>query len=135
MSTPRGIRNNNPGNIRHGINWDGLSEEQPDKSFCTFERPEYGIRAMAKILLTYERKYGLDTVAGIINRWAPPVENNTTAYVDHVAAQCGVDPHERIVVASYLDKLCLAIIAHENGQQPYTYETIQHGLDMALGVA
>ncbi|WP_027179783.1 hypothetical protein [Maridesulfovibrio bastinii] len=134
MDIPRGIRNNNPGNIRHGINWEGLAELQPDKSFCSFKSPEYGIRAMAKILLTYQRKYGLNTVFGIINRWAPPVENDTGAYIEHVSSECGVAPHEEIAVADFLGELCTAIIRHENGQQPYEHTIIQKGIALALGL-
>ena len=58
----RGIRNNNPGNIRHGEKWEGLSDKQTDSSFCIFVSPEYGIRALAKVLLTYYKKYQLNTV-------------------------------------------------------------------------
>ena len=36
MAIPRGIRNNNPGNIRHSDQWKGLTPEQPDPDFCTF---------------------------------------------------------------------------------------------------
>lgn len=132
---PRGIRNNNPGNIRHGSNWNGLAEEQPDSAFCTFIKPEYGIRAMGKILLNYQKLYGLDTVSEIINRWAPPVENDTGAYAAHVAEKIGVDPDEKISVYSNLQGLVLAIIKHENGQQPYDIATIQRGIEMAQGKA
>ena len=128
---PRGIRNNNPGNIRKGTAWDGLAVDQPDRSFCTFENPEHGIRAMGKILLTYERKHGLNTVAGIINRWAPPVENNTDSYADHVAERLGVDPEEGITVADHLEELVTSIIKHENGVQPYDSEVIMEGCSMA----
>ncbi|MBI9109907.1 structural protein [Maridesulfovibrio ferrireducens] len=135
MSEPRGIRNHNPGNIRHGAKWNGLAEEQLDKSFCTFKTPEHGIRAMGKILITYQDKYGLDTVSGIIDRWAPPIENDTNAYAEHVAKQLEVGVDEPIVVRSFLDKLCTAIIRHENGVQPYDIATVQRGVNMAMGVA
>ncbi len=132
---PRGIRNNNPGNIRHGDKWDGLAAEQPDSAFCTFIDPEHGIRAMGKILLNYQKRYGIDTVAGIIGRWAPPNENDTGAYAAHVAEKIGVDPDENISVFSNLQGLVLAIIQHENGQQPYNLSTIQRGIEMAQGKA
>jgi len=128
---PRGIRNNNPGNIRHGSKWNGLTEEQPDISFCTFVDPQHGIRAMGKILLTYERRYELKTVASIINRWAPPVENDTGAYAAHVAERLGVDPEENINVSEHLEELVTSIIKHENGQQPYDAEVIMEGCAMA----
>lgn len=128
---PRGIRNHNPGNIRHGDKWNGLAPEQADTSFCTFIDPQHGIRAMGKILLNYERRYGLNTVAGIINRWAPPVENNTDSYAAHVAHQLGVDPDEAINVGEHLEELVSAITLHENGVNPYDPEVIMEGCHLA----
>ena len=134
---PRGIRNHNPGNIRHGDKWQGLSEEQTDSSFCVFEAPEYGIRALAKILLNYERKYGLNTVRKIINRYAPEVENDTASYVLSVAGQLGVAADEVIDVADTAVMLVLikAIIRHENGCQPYDNEVLIKGIKMAGGIS
>lgn len=131
----RGIRNNNPGNIRHGDKWQGMAVEQPDKSFITFVSPEYGIRALAKILITYEIK-GVNTVLRIISRWAPPNENDTPRYIDFVAGRLGVDMNDVIDVDSYAVMLPLvtAIIEFENGQQPYTLNTLKEGLRLA-GVA
>ncbi|MCE1635766.1 structural protein, partial [Enterobacter hormaechei] len=88
----RGIRNNNPGNIRWGDDWQGLmpASQRTDKSFCQFVGPEYGLRAMIKILHNYNRKYGLKTVKEIISRWAPTNENNTDAYINHVCKCPGV---------------------------------------------
>src|SRR4051812_38910947 len=90
----RGIINANPGNIDRGkppTAWLGLAtpaemtpEQKAEKRFAVFRSPEYGIRALAKLLQTYQSKHGLRTVRGIINRWAPPVENNTGAYVNAV---------------------------------------------------
>lgn len=131
QETPRGIRNNNPGNIRHGDDWLGLVKEQPDPAFCCFTQPEWGIRAMAKILLNYERKYGISTLRGIIERWAPPVENNTESYIAHVAHAVGGTPEEEIDVAGILPLLIPAIIRHENGKNPYSTETIGMGIRLA----
>lgn len=130
-SMPRGIRNNNPGNIRHGDNWKGLADEQLDDAFATFVDVQHGIRAIGKILLTYERKYGLNTVAGIIDRWAPPSENDTASYIEHVAKRLGVDPHAPINVSEHLEDLITAIILHENGMNPYDPEVIMEGSHMA----
>jgi len=125
---PRGIRNNNPGNIRHGDRWRGIAAEQPDRSFITFDSPEYGIRAMGKLLVNYERLYGINTVAGLIDRWAPPIENNTQAYINSVAHSLGVSPNEPINVKESLVGLVPAIIKHENGMQPYSEDIINNGL-------
>lgn len=131
VNAPRGIRNHNPGNIRHGDKWQGLAAEQPDSAFCTFTAPEYGIRAMGRILRNYRRKYGLNTVRGIINRWAPPVENDTAAYVNHVAQALGVGPDEAFDVDAALVPLVTVIIQHENGMCPYDNATIERGVALA----
>ena len=131
--TARGIRNNNPGNIRHGDAWQGLAEQQTDSSFCVFRSPEYGIRALAKVLLNYEKKYGLNTVRKVISRYAPSMENDTESYIKSVAGQLGVDADEPITVRDKATLLVLvkAIIRHENGEQPYSNEILIKGLEMA----
>lgn len=128
---PRGLRNNNPGNIRHGDKWRGLAPDQLDKAFCTFSAPEWGIRAMAVILKNYQAKNGIHTISGIISRWAPPTENDTQSYVNVVAKACGVKPTDKIVVKDILPKLIPAIIKHENGLQPYSVEVIAKGISLA----
>lgn len=130
----RGIRNNNPGNIRWGDKWQGLDEngKEKDKSFCVFKKPEYGIRALAKILRNYRDLHKITTVAGIIHRFAPPSENNTVAYINHVAEVLKVDTDDTIDVRNdnVMLKLIKAIILHENGEQPYSDELILKGIKM-----
>lgn len=130
---PRGIRNNNPGNIRHGKDrWQGMADEQPDLAFITFKSTEYGIRAMARILLNYERR-GDDTIGEIISRWAPPSENDTNAYVQAVANACGVDSNDILDLdqCEVMLPLIKAIIRHENGMLPYSDRVILDGMRMA----
>lgn len=84
MST-RGIRNNNPANIRRGCNWKGLSKVQTDREFCQFVTMTWGVRALLVTLRTYVVKHHLHTVRAIITRWAPPSDgNNTEAYIKFV---------------------------------------------------
>lgn len=84
MST-RGIRNNNPANIRRGCNWKGLTEKQTDKEFCQFTTMTWGVRALLVTLRTYVVKYHIHTVREIITRWAPPSDgNNTEKYIEFV---------------------------------------------------
>ena len=129
----RGIRNNNPGNIRHGIDWDCLDEDQSkDEEFSQFSTPEYGIRAMFKILKTYDNKYNLNTIEGIINRWAPPIENDTESYIDFVSSKVGKDRSEVLDQEDYI-LLVEAIIHMENGEQPYPLVLITAGRDLAYG--
>ncbi len=134
MATPRGIRNHNPGNIeRTGTPWRGMAHDQSgDERFIVFEKVEYGIRAMARILRVYQKKHGCRTVRDIINRWAPPVENNTQSYINHVAEVCGVDQDQPISLYDdrVVARLIKAIIHHENGDQPYDNATIHRGILM-----
>lgn len=83
---PRGIRNNNPLNIRRGSNWVGLSKHQTDPAFCQFDSMTYGLRAGLIIIRTYMTKYKLTSIHAIVSRWAPPKENNTDSYVKSVAS-------------------------------------------------
>lgn len=130
----RGIRNNNPGNIRWGDEWKGLVPEaqRTDKSFCQFKAPEFGIRAMIIILRNYQSKYGLKTITGIIKRWAPPNENDTQAYIRSVAQATGTDADKPIDLTDSrkLFPLLQAIIKHENGTQPYEYDVFIRALDL-----
>lgn len=80
----RGIRNNNPGNIKRGEPWFGLRRTQTDPDFCQFTSDLWGIRAMIIIIRTYVCKYNLHTIEAIISKWAPSNENNTTLYVNFV---------------------------------------------------
>jgi len=128
----RGLRNNNPGNLENnGIDWDGLSRSQTDSRFYQFDDPVYGIRAMNKIIKTYKLKYGFTTIEQLINRWAPPFENDTKSYIQSVAKRIGVEPDEDIDYEQHAFKISQAIIKHENGLQPYDDETIKQGVSLA----
>jgi hypothetical protein len=130
---PRGIRNNNPGNIRWNANnnWDG-QVGQDANGFAIFSAPEYGIRAIAKVInAKWDR--GLRTINDIIGDYAPPTENLTGAYVNHVARAVGVDPNATISkqwLFVHMPEIVSAIIMHENGKQPYTIAQIDNGLSM-----
>ena len=95
---PRGIRNNNPLNIRRSKDqWKGLADAQTDRAFCQFKSLDYGWRAAFYLLTrTYYHKYRLYTIRTIIRRWAPPGENNTEAYIANVSRLTGIDPDEPI---------------------------------------
>lgn len=132
---PRGIRNHNPGNIRRSDDaWLGKVAEPTDDAFEQFESPEYGIRALVKIIRNYRTLYDLETVAGIIGRWAPPHENDTEAYIESVCNYIGCEPDETLDLDSVdlLHDLAASIIRHENGQQPYSRTQIESGIAMAL---
>ena len=107
MSEPRGIRNNNPLNIRLSKDkWQGQinanvndndnnSSLKGESDFCQFYTMEYGWRAAFVILCrTYYGKYGLKTIRDIVSRWAPAKENNTEAYIRHVSDYTGISPNK-----------------------------------------
>lgn len=128
----RGIRNNNPMNIRLNANvhWLGQSDEQTDPSFVQFDQPEYGIRAGVRILRSYAR-HGIDTIGGALTRYAPPNENDTTAYIDAVCKSCNKRANEAVDFNNIMPQLVNAIIWHENGDNPYTPAQIAAGIALA----
>lgn len=92
---PRGLRNNNPGNIRRNSDvFQGEVNPSRDQQFKQFKTMAHGYRAMFKILSNYYRKYSLTTIRKIISRWAPENENNTAAYVSLVASYSGIRPDD-----------------------------------------
>ncbi|MBD1590347.1 structural protein P5 [Pseudomonas typographi] len=146
-SPKRGVRNNNPGNIDFNPrnNWQGqlgIEVGVPYPRFARFDTPENGIRALAKLLLAYRGKDGMpgvgapgiDTVREIISRWAPGGENDTEAYIASVANYLGVKPNDPIDVRlpATLRRLVEAIIAHENGSNPYLASVVDEGVGRAL---
>lgn len=131
---PRGIRNNNPGNLRRTKDpWQGLAAQQNDGEFFQFESAVYGLRAIARTLITYQDRHGLKTVRQLIERWAPPVENHTEAYVRFVAKAVGAVPDASVDVHRYevLRPLVVAIVRFENGMQPYSDAQIDKALALA----
>jgi hypothetical protein len=128
----RGLVNNNPGNIRpdKAYTWQGSTGEAG--GFVQFGSPEAGIRALTLNLLSYDQQ-GINTVQGIINRWAPPSENKTGNYINQVAKDLGVKPTDQLNVkdANVMRQLVDSIIKFENGKNPYDARTIDTGI--ALG--
>lgn len=95
-SVPRGIRNNNPLNIRIGNTWLGERLEPTDPDFEEFVSIEYGYRAAFIILRRYIMRYHKNTIASIISTWAPAVENHTQKYIDFVANKMCIEPNQPI---------------------------------------
>ena len=147
MTPPRGLRNNNPGNIDYNPRnaWQGqigLEEGTPRPRFARFDSPENGIRALGKLLLNYRGKdgmpdvgaHGIDTVLETVSRWAPANENDTEAYARALAARLGVKPTDRIDIQNpnVLREVVVGIIVHENGRNPYSIAIIDEGVRRAL---
>ena len=90
-----GRRLNNPLNIRQN-NQGFLGESGDESGFVRFQNPEYGLRAADRVLNTYGRDYGIDTLEGLINRFAPPSENDSSSYLDFVSSQTGIGAQDKI---------------------------------------
>jgi len=132
------------GNIRYvaSIKWEGLADPPSDGAFCRFKSDQFGIRALVKQLRTYRDRYGLHTIRDLIERFAPPSENNTHAYAKAVAAAFGKaetfspdldDPEE-------MEILVRAIVRHENGNGPldghwYPDIVYQTGIKLAMPIS
>jgi len=126
---PRGYDNNNPGNIRLTSGyWLGeVSGSDPD--FKTFKSMEWGYRAMFVLLKSYLDR-GYNTITKILNRYAPPSENDTQAYIDHVVRLTGFSPHQVLQhEPSVMKKLVAAISTHENGISP-NWTQIESGWEL-----
>lgn len=130
--TPRGIRNNNPLNIRIGNTWLGERDYPTDPAFEEFVSMEYGLRAAFLILRRYIRRYKKQTIEDIISTWAPENENNTRAYIQTVSSATGIPANQPI---QYEDrdtmvKLVCAMAKVECGQ-PIPEDKVYKGYDMA----
>jgi len=123
------IRNNNPGNVEKGLPWKGLDASRSHERFAVFVAPEWGFRAMARILLGDFRE-GQNTVRSLISEWAPPTENATGAYVAAVARELKLEPDAPFDVRAKLVPLLRAIARHESGYLPaaWTDAVIARGI-------
>lgn len=114
----RGLRNNNPGNIRRSkVHYRGEIRPSSDAEFKQFETAAYGYRAMFVLLDTYHRHYHLHTIRQMLNRYAPPTENFTEGYIRFVAQRTGIRPDETLDSRSPRDMIPIvaAMSEIENG--------------------
>lgn len=142
MSDPaeptRGERNHNPGNLEWNakIAWLGQIPdfERTDDRFCQFDDDLHGIRALCRVLLNYQRLDGCKTLADVINRFAPPNENDSGAYLSDVVTRCGIaaDCPLNLGNQAELATLARAIIMHENGRCSYPPPLLTQAAIMAL---
>ena len=95
MADPLTLRYNNPGAVEFKP-WMSQYGARlgPNGRYAQFDSPDQGYQVMGRVLDTYRDKHGLNTVNGIINRWAPAnVDNNSTGtYAANVAKSLGIDP-------------------------------------------
>lgn len=96
----RGLRNNNPGNIRLSSTRYQGEVDSTDSAFKQFKTMAHGYRAMFVLLYTYQKKYHLHTIAEMITRYAPAVENHTQAYIEAVSEWSGVPATSHITATN-----------------------------------
>lgn len=124
----RGIRNNNPGNLRSAPN-----AVASDGGFPIFSNPNDGLAAMSRQLQLYGSR-GNDTPYGIIRTYAPSSENDSQAYINAVTKDTGFGAHEKLDLSdpATLKRLMTAMIRHENGSQPYSESDIDNGINTSM---
>lgn len=128
----RGLKNNNPGNIRLSSTlWKGEKTPSGDKAFKQFSGMNYGYRALLKLLQNYNHLFGCKTLSPMIRRWAPETENDTNAYIQAVCRFTGMDPGQEVDVndKETMCKLAAAISRVENGE-PARMEDIKAGWEI-----
>ena len=133
--TSRGLRNNNPGNIRlSGTKYEGEIQPSRDKAFKQFKSMAYGYRAMFMLLYTYQKRHGLRTISQMISRYAPATENSTESYISAVSKDSGVGP-DVAITATYKDVMVPIVAAMsrvENGV-PAVMADVQEGWQLFIG--
>jgi hypothetical protein len=135
---PRGIRNNNPCNMRwNDDTWIGLRGSDAD-GYCIFDTPAHGMRAATVCLRTYQGEHHLFTIGGMIGRWAPREDDNDTAtYIHNVCMACGVQPDALYPLTPVRAVPMIAAMIRqecgENARRPwFTNVEIRAAVDMAF---
>lgn len=130
------VRGNNPGNIRYNATdkWQGAATPPSIGSFCAFNSPIMGIRAIARVLISFQDKHNCKTVRDFISRYAPPADMNPTErYIANVCNWGGLDQNQTLNVHTYDDcfPLVEGIIRQEQGAMPYSDAQIDEALKLA----
>ena len=126
-----GQRINNPFNIRQ-YDQGFVGETGQDSGFVTFQDPMYGVRAADKVLTTYGEKRGINTIRGLINRFAPPSENETMSYINYISGELGIDPDAEIDLSNpELRARILSPMAMLESRSEYSPGQITEMIEMA----
>lgn len=114
----------NTGNIR----------DESGKGFKTYNSSQEGIADQQRLLQSYQDKHGLNTIADIANRWAPPSENDTASYTKNIAQLAGFMPHEKLDLhdPETLGRLSYAQAIMEKGHNK-VYMNRDQFIDIAKG--
>ena len=115
----RGLRNNNPGNIRRNSDVFQGEKTSSDREFKQFKSMAYGYRAIFKILSNYYRNYKLETICKMIGRWAPENENDTDSYIKAVSDYAGIPADDPINIndREQMIRIVAGMSKVENGRE------------------
>lgn len=127
---PIGLRNNNPGNLRPGDAWQGMTGT--NGGFVVFKDIAYGIRAMATDIGNDIRLDGLNTLRKLINEYAPPSENDTQAYINRMVGYTGFSADQ--VLPADRDTLRKLIRGHMNVELGPMYSAMVTDADIEEGL-
>lgn len=130
----RGLRNNNPGNIRRSkTRYEGEVRPSRDREFKEFSSMAYGYRAMFVLLHSYNLRYGLNTIRSMLTRYAPPTENFTEGYIRFVARRTGIEADTPIDTRNERDMIAMvrAMSEIENGTSAILSE-VEHGWELFI---
>lgn len=128
----RGLRNNNPGNIRIStVKYLGEITPSSDKSFKQFETMAYGYRAIFVLLYTYQKRYRLNTIRQMISRYAPTEDNNNTdAYIKAVADGAGISPDSVIDTQTDIMIPIVSVISRVENGVPANMDEVKEGWEL-----
>jgi hypothetical protein len=133
VTAPRGIRDNNPGNEKVGIAWQGVVGS--DGPFLQFKDISWGLRALAMDIANKITTDGLTTITDLVTKYAPPSENDTAAYIASVSADTGIGPDDTLSIdQSTLHALIRAIVNHENGDGPSQQYITDADIDQGIAM-
>lgn len=134
QQAPRGIRNNNPGNLNYVGQAGATKEGGPNGRFAVFGSMQEGVAALVRQIGLYVKR-GRNTIRKILEVYAPPGENNTNAYIAAVSKALGIGPDDALDTenAQQVMGLVRAIANHENGKGHVSDADISGGYQLAKG--
>lgn len=133
----RGIRNNNPMNLKWAQSQGVPSDTpgNPGAGFGVYPSVEAGVSSGLRQFLTYQDRYGARTIRQMIERWAPRSDgNDTESYIQRVARHMGMSPDDvpNLRDPQVAQRWVEAISREEVGRAPSRDQT-RRGVDRALG--
>lgn len=131
-TAPRGIRNNNPGNLNYAGQSGAKKESGENGRFAVFESMRDGISALYRQIQLYFSR-GVNTIESVVNKYAPAEDNNNVqAYIRQLVGATGKQADEKLSGedTETVFKLIRGIINHENGKGYVSDQDILSGIQV-----